>query len=73
MYYINLAEKMLNEVIKVAKEINDLDLAKVASVINSAVRLAKFEEQGLLCSKCGKAISEEMAEVTQGMCQCNKH
>lgn len=72
MFYIDLAEKMILEIIKVAKEKGDLDLIKAAAMVNAALRLSKFEEQGLLCEKCGMAVSEEMAEVTQGMCRC-KH
>lgn len=72
MFYIDLAEKMLLEIIKVAKEKGDIEIANAAAMTNSAIRLSKFEEQGLLCGSCGLAISEEMAEVTQGMCQC-KH
>lgn len=49
----------------------DIELAKIAAVISIALGLAKYEERGLVCSKCGLATSSELAEVTQGMCQCN--
>lgn len=72
MFYTNLAEKMILEIIEVAKKEGNLDVANAAAMASAALRLSKFEEQGLLCEKCGMAVSEEMAEVTQGMCRC-KH
>ncbi len=49
----------------------DIELAKIAAAISMALWLAKYEERGLVCSKCGLGTNDKMAVVTQGMCQCN--
>ena len=71
MYYINLVSDLLKEIVRIANEKKDVDLAEAIEIIDKTLQYAKFEEQGLLCNKCGLAISEEMSEITQGMCQCN--
>ena len=72
MYYIEAAERNLKKIFEIAKEKEDIELAKTVVLITTALKLAKFEDQGFICGECGMAILEEMAEVTHGVCHC-KH
>ncbi len=69
--YIEVAEKNLDKVFDIARKNGDIELAKIAAAISMALWLAKYEERGLVCSKCGLGTNDKMAVVTQGMCQCN--